>query len=85
MDRGRERGAPLIDDYLAVRTAAVKLAAGMLATLNAPAKDDCDYAVKSGGKLFLQIGPLPQCLDAEIVLHEPEGGRMSVAKLNAQK
>jgi len=68
-------------DYKALHAAALTLSTKMLADLPQAELDALERATKQGGKLLLQLGPLPDCQRVEIVLLEREGARHIIASL----
>ena len=72
---------PLEADYKALHAAALTLSTKMLASLPQAEIDALGRATKQGGKLLLQLGPMPDCQRIEIVLLEREGARHIIASL----
>ena len=71
------------NDYIALHTAALTLSTKMLASLPQAEIDALERATKQGGKLVLELGPLPDCQRIELTLLEREGARHIVASLGA--
>lgn len=74
---------PLDADFKALHVAALTLSTKMLAELPQAEIDALERATRQGGKLLLQLGPLPDCQRIEIVLLEREGARHIIATLGA--
>lgn len=72
---------PLEADYKALHAAALTLSTKMLASLPQAMRDELERGTKQGGKLLLQLGPLPDCQRIEIVLLEREGVRHIIASM----
>ena len=71
------------NDYKALHAAALTLATKMLAELPQGMQDELERGTKQGGKLLMQLGPLPDCQRVELVLREREGATHVIAAMGA--
>ena len=55
----------------------------MLAQLPQGMLDELERGIKQGGKLLMQLGPLPDCQRVELLLREQEGATHVIAAIGA--
>lgn len=65
-------------DIADLNTAALKLATRMLGMAPDRAINALDHAVKSGGRIVMELGPFPDPKRVSLVLIEPEGSRITI-------
>lgn len=65
-------------DIADLNTAALKLATRMLGMAPDWAINALDHAVKSGGRIVMELGPFPDPKRVSLVLIEPEGSRITI-------
>lgn len=71
------------NDFKKLHNAALTIATKMIASLNPEETKWLEHAVKSGGKILMQLGALPDCQRVELVLLECEGQRTTIASIGA--
>ena len=71
------------NDFKKLHNAALTIATKMIASLNPEETKWLEHAVKSGGKILMQLGALPDSQRVELVLLEHEGQRTTIACIGA--
>ena len=71
------------NDFKKLHNAALTIATKMIASLNPEETEWLEHAVKSGGKITLELGALPDCQKVELLLREHEGQRTVLASIGA--
>lgn len=74
---------PFESEFKALHAAALTLATKMLAELPQGMQGELERGTRQGGKLLMQLGPLPDCQRVELVLLEREGAQHVIASIGA--
>jgi hypothetical protein len=75
--------SPFETEFKNLHAAALTLATKMLAELPQGMQDELERGTRQGGKLLMQLGPLPDCRRVELVLREREGATHVIAAMGA--
>ena len=70
--------------FKTLHASALKLGTFMLAEMSQDQRDYIEKATKSGAKLLIELGPLPDCAKVEIVMLEREGKRLTICGMGLQ-
>ena len=69
------------NDFKKLHKSALTIATKMIASLNPEQAEWLEHAVKSGGKITMELGALPDCRKVELLLCEHEGQRTTIASI----
>lgn len=70
-------------DFKNLHSAALTISTRMLASLQPNETEVLENAIRHGGALLLQLGPLPDCQRIELVMREREGATHVIASIGA--